>query len=149
MKNPQKAIFDSAVYLASAGVGRRIVTLRPNSVFFSQGDTADCVFFLQRGRAKLTVLSQRGKEATITLLVASEFIGEEAVEAIPGLRLSTATAITECTALKIQRTEVIRVLHEQNGFAYVFVKFLLARGIRTQGLAVSFDSLGIHDPKLA
>ena len=90
--------FDPAAFLANSGLGRRIVELKPNQNFFSQGDAADSVFYLQKGRARVTVVSKVGKEATITLLSAREFVGEEALASIAGLRLATATAVTACTA---------------------------------------------------
>ena len=77
-----KPAFDAAAFLASAGLGRRIVQLAPKQTFFSQGDPADSVFYLQKGRAKVTVVSQAGKEATITLLSAGDFVGEEALAAV-------------------------------------------------------------------
>src|ERR1039458_9888577 len=97
--------FDPKAFLAYAGLGRRIIDVKPKQTFFAQGDPADSVFYLQRGRAKLTVVSQSGKEATITLLSADDFVGEEALAAEHGLRLSTATSVTPCTALKIRREE--------------------------------------------
>ena len=97
----EKPMFDAAAFLASAGLGRKIVQLQPKQAFFSQGDLADSVFYLQKGRAKMTVVSQTGKEATIALLSAGDFVGEGALAAVPGLRLASATAITACTALKI------------------------------------------------
>lgn len=124
--------FDSAVFLANSGLGRRLVSLKAKEAFFSQGSPADCVFYLQAGQAKLTVVSGGGKEATIALLVPGDFIGEESLASVPGLRLATATATTVCTALKIQRGEMIRVMHAEYGFSDLFVKFLLARGMRTQ-----------------
>jgi CRP-like cAMP-binding protein len=124
--------FDPATFLADAGIGRKTVELKPNETFFCQGDKADAVFYLQRGRAKLTVVSQAGKEATITLLAASDFVGEESLAAIVGLRLATATAVNTCTALRIGRDEMVRVMHDEPAFADVFLKFLLARSMRTQ-----------------
>jgi CRP/FNR family transcriptional regulator, cyclic AMP receptor protein len=124
--------FDVAAFLAGAGMGRKIVYLEPKGTFFSQGDPADSVFYLQKGQAKITVVSQAGKEATIALLSAGEFVGEGALAAVPGLRLSTATAITACTALKIGREEMARVMHEQHEFSDLFMKFLLARSMRIQ-----------------
>ncbi len=124
--------FDTATFLANAGLGRTIVELKPSQTFFCQGDAADSVFYLQKGRAKVTVVSQRGKEATITLLSAGEFVGEGSLAAIAGLRLSTATAMVTCTALKISRKEMIRVMHDEPAFADLFLKFLLARSMRTQ-----------------
>jgi CRP/FNR family cyclic AMP-dependent transcriptional regulator len=124
--------FDPADFLAKAGLGRRIIQLKAKEAFFSQGDAADAVFYLQQGRAKLTVISAAGKEATLTLLSIGDFVGEEAITAVPGLRLSTATAITTCIALKIERAEMIRVMHEEHNFSDLFLAFLLARSMRTQ-----------------
>ena len=127
-----KPAFDVEAFLASAGLGRRIVQLEPKDPFFSQGDSADSVFYLQSGRAKVTVVSQFGKEATLTMVSAGEFVGEGALAAVPGQRLSSATAMTECTALKIGRDEMIRAMHEEHALSDRFLKFLLARSMRIQ-----------------
>ena len=132
MNAQNNTLFDPATFLANAGLGRRIVQVKAKGVFFSQGNPADCVFYLQTGRAKLTVVSRAGKEATIALLSAGEFIGEESIAGAAGLRMATATAITACTALKIERVEMIRVMHEEHAFSDLFLKFLLARSMRTQ-----------------
>ncbi len=126
------AIFNPAVFLAAAGHGRRLISLRAKEAFFTQGDPSDCVYYLQSGRARLTVVSESGKEATITLLAVGEFIGEEAIAGAVGQRLATATAVTPCIALRIDREEMIRVIHEERAFSDLFLKFLLARSIRTQ-----------------
>jgi CRP/FNR family cyclic AMP-dependent transcriptional regulator len=128
----QSAAFDSAVFLANSGLGRTIIELKPKETFFCQGDAADSVFYLQKGRARVTVVSQNGKEATITLLSEGEFVGEESLATIIGVHMATATAVNTCTALKIGRSEMIRVMHEEPVFADVFLKFLLARSMRTQ-----------------
>jgi CRP/FNR family transcriptional regulator, cyclic AMP receptor protein len=128
----EKPPFDAAEFLANAGLGRKVVRLMNGEVFFSQGDAADSVFYLQKGRARLTVVSKAGKEATIALLTADEFVGEGALAAVPGLRLSTATAVNTCTALKISREEMIRVMHEEHEFSDLFLKFLLIRSMRIQ-----------------
>ncbi|HME57128.1 MAG TPA: Crp/Fnr family transcriptional regulator [Terracidiphilus sp.] len=124
--------FDIASFLANAGLGRRIIQLAPKQTFFIQGDPADSVFYLQKGRARVTVVSEIGKEATIALVPEGEFIGEGALAVIPGLRLSTATAITDCTSLKIVREEMIRAMHEEPDFSDLFMKFLLTRSMRIQ-----------------
>src|SRR5258708_5387540 len=124
--------FDSAAFLASAGLGRTVVRLQPKEFFFSQGEPADSVFYLQEGRAKISIVSKKGKEATISLVAPHAFVGEEALAAIPGLRLTSATAITACTALKITREEMIRVIHEEHEFSELFMKFLLAHSMRIQ-----------------
>jgi CRP/FNR family transcriptional regulator, cyclic AMP receptor protein len=128
----EKPRFDVAAFLASAGVGRRIIQLAPKEAFFSQGDHADSVFYLQKGRAKVTVVSPVGKEATITLLSAGDFVGEEALAAIAGLRLATATTITACTTLRISREEMIRVMHVEHSFSDLFLKVMLERSMRIQ-----------------
>jgi CRP/FNR family cyclic AMP-dependent transcriptional regulator len=132
MVETQKPPFDAAAFLASAGLGRRIVQFEPKQTFFSQGDPSDSVFYLQKGRAKVTVVSQSGKEATIALVAEGEFVGEGALAAVPGLRLSTATAMTACTALKIGRDEMIRVMHEEHALSDLFLRFLLERSMRIQ-----------------
>jgi CRP-like cAMP-binding protein len=133
LKNQDKqSTFDSAAFLAHTGLGRMIVELQPKERFFSQGDPANTVFYLQKGRAKLTVVSHSGKEATITLLSAGDFVGEESLASIPGLRLATASAVNSCVALKIARDEMARVMQEQPSFADFFLKFMLTRSMRTQ-----------------
>jgi CRP/FNR family cyclic AMP-dependent transcriptional regulator len=132
LTNTNQTPFSPADFLAHAGLGRRIVDLKSGDTFFAQGDAADSVFYLQRGRAKLTVVSQNGKEATITLLSDGDFVGEESLAGVVGLRLATATAVNNCTALKISRLEMIRVMHEEHSFADLFLKFLLSRSMRTQ-----------------
>lgn len=126
------AKFNSATFLANAGLGRTIIELKPQQTFYCQGDTADSVFYLQKGRARVTVVSQTGKEATITLLSTGDFVGEASLAVIGGLRLSTATALNTCTALEISRDEMIRVMHDEPAFADIFLKFLLTRSMRTQ-----------------
>ena len=128
----EKPAFDATAFLMNAGLGRRIVQVAPKKNFFSQGDPADSVFYIQRGRAKITVVSQAGKEATIALLSAGDFVGESALAAVPGLRLSTATTLTACAALKITREEMIRVMHEENSFSELFLKFLLEHSMHIQ-----------------
>jgi CRP/FNR family cyclic AMP-dependent transcriptional regulator len=128
----EKPPFDPAAFLASAGLGRRIVQLAPKKTFFSQGDPADAVFYLQKGRVKVTVVSSTGKEATITLLADGDFVGEEALATVEGTRLATATALTACTALKIGRDEMIRAMHVEPGFSDLVLKFLLVRSMRIQ-----------------
>src|SRR5665213_562214 len=132
MTKLKSAAFDPAAFLAHAGLGRRIVQIKAKHAFFSQGGAADCVFYLQTGRAKLTVVAENGKEATITMLNAGEFVGEESIAGPVGLRMATATAITACVALKIERNEMIRVLHEEHALSGVFMKFLLDKSMRTQ-----------------
>jgi CRP-like cAMP-binding protein len=125
-------IFDLPAFLEEEGVGRRFVQLQPTQAFFSQGDSADAIFYLRAGRAKLTVVSLGGKEATIALLASREFIGEESLVGVGALYLVTATAIETCSALRIEREEMIRVMHEESDFSEMFLKFLLTRSMRSQ-----------------
>jgi CRP-like cAMP-binding protein len=132
MTDKNNSLFDTATFLAHSALGRRIVDVKPDQAFFTQGDRAESIFYLQSGRAKLTVVSQNGKEATITLLSAGDFVGEESLAAVPGLRLYTAVAVNACKALMIGREEMIRLMHEESAFADLILKFLLARSMRTQ-----------------
>jgi len=132
MKDLDKSAFRPADFLAQTGIGRRIVELRKGHPLFSQGDQADCVFYIRKGHAKLIVVSKSGREAIISLLSAGDFVGEESVAAVVGVRLASATATTACTVLKIDRKEMIRVLHEETSFSELFVAFLLTRSMRTQ-----------------
>jgi len=124
--------FDSKAFLTSSGPGRKIVELSKAQKLFSEGESADSVFYLQSGSAKLTVVSANGKEATITLLSAGEFVGEESLASVGALRMATATTTTDCTVLRIERGEMLRVMHEEHPFSTVFIQFLLARGMRIQ-----------------
>jgi CRP-like cAMP-binding protein len=128
----EKLQFDAVAFLASAGAGRRIIQLAPKDTFFSQGDPADSVFYIQKGRARVTVVSSAGKEATIALLSQGDFVGEEAFATVVGLRLATATAITACTTLKISREEMIRVMHVEHSFQDLFLRVILERSMRIQ-----------------
>ena len=124
--------FDLATFLEEAGVGRKLIHLEPKQNFFSQGDPADAIFYLRTGRVKIAVVSPDGREATIALLSPGEFIGEESLASVGGLHLTTATAIDVCSALRIAREEVIRVMHQELAFSEMYLKFLLARSMRTQ-----------------
>lgn len=127
-----KTSFDPVAFLAVAGLGRKLIHLKAKEDFFTQGEHAGSVFYLQSGRAKLTVVSDRGKEAIITLLKGGDFIGEDAIAGVAGPRISSATAITACVAMKIEREALVSVLHEEKAFSEMFLKFILLRGIRTQ-----------------
>jgi CRP-like cAMP-binding protein len=124
--------FRPAAFLASAGAGRTIVDLKKGQSIFSQGDAATAVFYVQTGKIKLTVISKRGKEATIALLGAGNFLGEECIAAMQLQRVATATALTPSSLLRIERAEMVRVLHQEQLFSEVFVAYLLARNARVQ-----------------
>src|ERR1700735_2306182 len=160
MPEPTKIPFDPADFLAKAGLGRRPVHLNPSDAFFYQGNPADAIIYLQNGRAKLTVasctqcipsdaifylqngsakltvVSSSGKEATISRLADGDFVGEESLASVGGSRMATATAITACSALRIDRDEMVRAMHQEPAFSDLFMKFLLARSMRTQAALV-------------
>jgi len=109
-----------------------MVQVKAGHVFFSQGGLADAIFFIDSGRAKLTVVSARGKEATVTMLAPGDFIGEESLAGGAEVHDATATAVTACKALKLSRKEMVLLLHEQHEFSDIFLKFVLLRGVRTR-----------------
>jgi CRP-like cAMP-binding protein len=124
--------FDPESFLAKTGVGKTVINLKKKEAVFSQGDPANAVFYIQKGRVKLTVVSKNGKEATIALMGAGEFIGEECIAVAHPMRMATASALVECTVLRIDREEMLRVLHRESAFSDLFVSLLLARTTRFQ-----------------
>jgi CRP-like cAMP-binding protein len=122
-----------AAYLANAGVPYRIVELNPELSFFLQGDSANSVFCLLTGRAKLFYVSENGKQATISLLSPGDFFGEESLQNVSRMRLATAMAVDTCTALKVTSEDMIRALHQEPDLADGLLSCLLTRSIRTQG----------------
>jgi CRP-like cAMP-binding protein len=124
--------FDPTTFLTTPGAGRRLVQFKPKHAIFSQGGVADCVFYIHSGRAKLTVVSKRGKEATITLLSAGDFVGEEAIAGTGRIRMATACTVSVCVVMRIDRDHMLAVLHREHTFSDYFLKFLLTRGMRTQ-----------------
>ncbi len=128
----KKLAFRPEMFLAKKGDGRTLLDLKQGEKLFSQGDDSNAVFYLQKGKVKLAVISKRGKEATIALLSAGDFLGEECIAAVQLHRKATATALTPATILKIERKEMIRVLRQEQAFSEVFVAFMLARNARIQ-----------------
>jgi CRP-like cAMP-binding protein len=132
MSDQYDTLFDPAAFFSKVGLGRKIVEVGPEQPFFSQGDMADSVFCLLKGRARICVVSAKGKQATIMLLSAGDFFGEESLVCEPGRRAATATAVNSCSALKIRREDMARILHREHDFCDRFLSFLLARSLRTQ-----------------
>jgi CRP-like cAMP-binding protein len=132
MNHESRKHFDPATYLATEGPGKSILRHPSSETIFHQGGEADAVFYLQNGRAKLTVMSKRGKEATVTLLASGDFFGEESMAVAGALRTATAIAVSVCMVLRIERAQMIRILREEHAFSVFFMQFILARGIRTQ-----------------
>jgi CRP-like cAMP-binding protein len=132
MSSTRATQFDPAQFLTAHGIVHKALNVKRGYVFFAQGEHANTVFFLNAGRAKLTVLSKRGKEATVTLLAAGDFIGEESLVGTTEAHIASASAITPCRALTLSRSEMLRLLHDQHDFSDIFLRFILRRAIRTQ-----------------
>jgi CRP/FNR family cyclic AMP-dependent transcriptional regulator len=130
-KKAKKAPFDWKVFLATANGGRTLSKYRTDKAIFSQGDSADAVFYIQKGQVKITVVSEQGKEAVVAVLGPDEFCGEGCLTGQPR-RLATATAMTECEIMRLEKAAIIRVLHEEPSFSEMFVSHLLARTIRVK-----------------
>jgi CRP-like cAMP-binding protein len=124
--------FDAKDFLARAGLGKKILNLKKTEAAYAQGDPADAVFYVQKGRLRVTVTSANGKEATITLVGPGEFLGETCMVSAHLLRLATATAMTDCSLLRISKAEMTRVLHQQPELSEMFMSFLLTRNARIQ-----------------
>jgi CRP-like cAMP-binding protein len=124
--------FRPEAFLSQTGVGRVIMEVAKKERFFYQCDNGDSVFYIQKGRAKLSVVSGEGKEATVSVLGPGNFVGEECVAGPRSTRIASAVAITNCTVMKIERKEMMRVVHEEHVFSDVFVAYLLARNSRIQ-----------------
>ncbi len=121
--------FDPHAFLATIGEGRKSVLFQSKQGIFAQGDSADAVFYIQVGKVKLTVVSKTGKEATIAILGDRDFFGEGSL-AGQTLRMGSATAMTDCAILRIDKKAMIEALHREHEFSDLFVAYLLARNIR-------------------
>ena len=124
--------FDPTEFLANAGIGRTIHQYGRKQAIFSQGKPADAVYYIQEGRVRLSVVSKQGKEATIALLGPGDFLGEGCIASDQSVHMATATAITECAVLKIEKKEMLRTLHEEHKFSDLFVAYLVQRHNHTQ-----------------
>ena len=121
--------FDPNTFLATIGEGRKIVAVQKKQTIFTQGDRADAVFYVQKGKVRLTVVSKTGKEATIGIVSEKNFFGEGAL-AGQLLRMGSAVALTECDLLRVERKAMMAALHREHAFSDLFVAYLLARNIR-------------------
>ena len=131
MKPTDRALFDPKAFLAKAGTGRVIARYRRNRTVFLQGAAADSLFYILKGKVKLTVTSKQGKQAVVAILGVGDFLGEGCL-AGQELRMAGATTMSECSILKLERAAVVRVLHEEPAFSEMFVHHLLSRNIRIQ-----------------
>jgi len=127
----KKRRFDPAVFLETAAKGRVISTHPKKQIIFAQGDAADAVFYIKKGKVKVTVVSTQGKEAVVAILGIDEFVGEGCLIGQPK-RLATASAMTECVIMRVDKAEIRRVLQDEPAFSQMFVSHILARNARVE-----------------
>jgi CRP-like cAMP-binding protein len=130
-KSNRKPRFDPKVFLDTENSGRTISKYRKDQTLFSQGSPADAVFYIRKGKVKITVVSEQGKEAVVAIQGPDEFCGEGCLTG-QARRLATASAITECEIMRLEKPAMIRVLHDEPAFSEMFVSHLLARTIRVE-----------------
>jgi CRP-like cAMP-binding protein len=127
----RKASFDPKAFLAKVGEGKTIAKFRKNQTIFSQGQSADAVFYIQQGKVKLTVISEQGKEAVVAVLGAGQFFGEGCLNGHP-LRLATTRAIDECVITRLEKATMIATIHNEPEFSELFMAYLLSRNSRIE-----------------
>jgi CRP/FNR family cyclic AMP-dependent transcriptional regulator len=125
----KRSKFNLKTFLSTIDGGRKIVAARKKHIIFAQGDSANSVFYIQKGKVKLTVLSSNGKEATLGVLNEGDFFGEGCLTGQP-LRLCSATALTDCTVMRIDKKSMVDVIRGERAFSDMFVAYLLTRNIR-------------------
>jgi CRP/FNR family transcriptional regulator, cyclic AMP receptor protein len=130
-KAERRALFDPTVYVATVAVGRQLHAHSNKEVIFAQGDDADAVFYIRKGKVKVSVISKEGKEAVVALLGADEFVGEGCLNG-QTRRLATASAMTECETMRVEKTEMERVIKDEPAFSQMFVAHILARNARVE-----------------
>ena len=131
MAAKRRPSFDPKSFLAKVGEGRSIHRFGKDQIVFSQGDPADAVFYIQKGKAKVTVVSEQGKEAVVAILGRDEFFGEGCLAAQPQ-RIATVTAMTDCVIMRLEKAAVVGVIHREPAFSEMFIAHLLGRTIRVE-----------------
>jgi CRP/FNR family cyclic AMP-dependent transcriptional regulator len=131
MKSKPKGLFDAQAFLDSAGIAKKIVEYRRNSVIFTQGDACEHVLYIQKGGVKLSVLSKAGREAVVAMLGPGEFFGEGCL-AGQSVRMGSATAMADSTILLVDKVHMVRLLHRQHALSDRFIAHMLARNIRIE-----------------
>jgi CRP/FNR family transcriptional regulator, cyclic AMP receptor protein len=131
MARTPSTAFNPTAFLARVGSGKSFLHPKKNEVLFFQGDTADSVFYIQEGRVKLTVVSAKGKEAVVAILERTNFFGESCLAGQP-LRMASATALDASKIVRIDKTAMIKVLHEESTFSELFMAYLLSRNARIE-----------------
>src|SRR5664279_1692290 len=127
----RKASFNPKSFLAKVGEGRSIGRYRSDEILFSQGDPADSVFYIQKGKVKITVVSEQGKEAVVAILGTNEFFGEGCL-AGQAKRIATVATMTESVIVRLDKAAIIRVIHQEPAFSEMFIAYLLGRTIRVE-----------------
>ena len=130
---PRKRLkpFNPQTFLATVGRGKTTLSVGKKKVIFSQGDAADAVFYIQAGKVKFTVISRQGKEAVLAVLEPGDFFGEACLSS-QTIRLATATALVASTIVRIEKTVMIRVLHDEPSFSALFLAYVLSRKLRIE-----------------
>lgn len=131
MPGKRQAPFDPKAFLAHVGEGRSIGTYAKDEVVFAQGDAADAVFYIQRGKVKITVVSEQGKEAVVAMLGRNEFVGEGCL-AGQRQRIATVSTMAESVIVRLDKAAILRVIHEQPAFSELFIAHLLGRALRVE-----------------
>jgi CRP-like cAMP-binding protein len=131
MKTKPKPPFDPNAFLVKVAGGKTVSSYQKDQIVFSQGGLADAVFYIQKGKIKITVISEHGKEAVVALLGAGDFCGEGCLAGQP-LRMSTAVAMTDCVATRLEKAAIIRTLHDEPAFSELFLSYVLSRIIRVE-----------------
>jgi CRP/FNR family cyclic AMP-dependent transcriptional regulator len=131
VEKPDKDMFDPRIFLAKVGTGKQVLEFHKNQHVFEQGDVADTVFYIQRGKVKLTVVSEQGKEAVVAILEPGQFFGEGCMNGHP-LRIATTTAIEDCLITSITKDAMITAIHDEPNFSELFMTYLLTRNSRIE-----------------
>ena len=131
MKTKPKPPFDPNEFLVKVAGGKTVSSYRKDQIVFSQGAPADAVFYIQKGKIKITVISEHGKEAVVAMLGTGDFCGEGCLAGQP-LRISTASAMTECVLTRLEKSAIIRTLHDEPAFSEMFLSYVLSRIIRVE-----------------
>jgi CRP/FNR family cyclic AMP-dependent transcriptional regulator len=131
MKKAPQEDFDPQAFLAKVGEGKTVLAFHKNETVFSQGDAADAIFYIQKGRVKVVVLSAQGKEAVVGILQPGQFFGEGCLNGNP-LRISTTTALEECVITAITKSAMLAALHAEPKFSELFMSYLLKRNSRIE-----------------
>jgi CRP/FNR family cyclic AMP-dependent transcriptional regulator len=131
MKRKATRPIDAKLFLAKVGRGRTLADYRKNQRVFSQGDPADAIFYIQTGKVKLTVVSQQGKEAVVAILGEGDFFGEGCLAGQP-IRMASAAAMSESSIMRLEKSSVVHLLHNEPSFSELFLHYLLSRNIRIE-----------------